>query len=60
MIPQPEREACKGIDKLLTVAGWVVCDMVRAGVAGQEMTLRLSIMTRSNTSCDLYIAKGKT
>ena len=32
MVPQPEQEARKGIDKLLTVAGWLVCDAVKTNI----------------------------
>lgn len=32
MAPEPEQEARKGIDKLLTAAGWLVCDAAEANI----------------------------
>lgn len=32
MVPQPEQEARKAIDRLLEQAGWVVCDATQANI----------------------------
>lgn len=34
LVPQPEQEARKGIDRLLTAAGWLVCDADQANIHG--------------------------
>ena len=34
MVPQPEQEARKGIDRLLTAAGWLVCDADKTNIHG--------------------------
>ena len=34
MVPQPEQEARKGIDKLLIAAGWLVCDADKINIHG--------------------------
>ena len=34
MVPQPEQEAHKNIDRLLTQAGWSVCDANQANIHG--------------------------
>ncbi len=32
MVPQPEQQARETIDKLLTLAGWLVCDAAQANI----------------------------
>jgi len=32
LVPQPEQEARKGIDRLLTAAGWLVCDFDKTNI----------------------------
>ncbi|MBI5611764.1 MAG: hypothetical protein HY942_01640 [Gammaproteobacteria bacterium] len=39
---------------------WSVCGEVQTGAAMQEIAPGFLKMTRSNMSCDLCIAKGKT
>jgi type I restriction enzyme, R subunit len=34
LVLQPEQQARKAIDKLLTAAGWLVCDAVKANIHG--------------------------